>query len=298
MQLQLKQRVSTPSIFLAMGDHLMKKAGTKMPVVELIATDTGHHSETLWVDDGEGGYCWGRLWMRVVGLFVRGDGLCIKRELGMSHRCSPSPRHQEGRDHTQTADKVTGNRVTKRCATWLSATAGDQTRSCSKGYIPHYMNPLLDPPSYPPNAIVRRMAGCTQAASKLGTCAQPGEPAPTDLHSTGKSLPISHQSDLAPIDLESQATLAKQASRETSRIRVILTAWEIEEAELHVELLQRTNIIEIYKEANDDPDLSLIISQDARNLKALMVDQDGGDGDSEESETDESAYNSNASDCC
>lgn len=54
-------------------------------------------------------------------------------------------------------------------------------------------------------------------------------------------------------DAIQQATLAKQASRETSRIRVrvILTAWEIEEAERHVELLQRTNI-EIYKEANDE----------------------------------------------
>lgn len=72
------------------------------------------------------------------------------------------------------------------------------------------MNPLLDPPSYPPNAIVRRMAGCIQAASKLGTCAQPGGPAPTDLRFTRKSLPISHQSDLAPIDLESGKNILKR----------------------------------------------------------------------------------------
>ncbi|KAG2744718.1 hypothetical protein P692DRAFT_20703203, partial [Suillus brevipes Sb2] len=50
------------------------------------------------------------------------------------------------------------------------------------------------------------------------------------------------------------ATIAKQASRETSRLRVILTAWEIEEAERHAEflrVLQRTNM-EMYKEAKDE----------------------------------------------
>jgi hypothetical protein len=143
------------------------------------------------------------------------------------------------------------------------------------------------------------------------------------------------------------ATIAKQASRETSRLRVILTAWEIEEAERHVEflrVLQRTNM-EMYKEAkdeafwfekflsdrsladvqddfnrnltvyhnelaslaktdelldqleNDAENRNLIVSPEefARNLKALMVNQDGGD---DESETDaESACNSNMSDC-
>ncbi|KAG1763645.1 hypothetical protein EV702DRAFT_1051746 [Suillus placidus] len=228
------------------------------------------------------------------------------------------------------------------------------------------MTPLLDPISYPPNTIVRRMAVCTQAASKFGICAKPGEPAPADLRFIGKPLATSHQSDLALLNPESckdilkrgltcmtddaiqQATLAKQASRETSRIRVILTAWEIEEAEHHAELLrllQHTNI-ETYKEANEEAswfekllsdrslaevqsdlslnpafyhndlvslantdellnqlenqaqDRDLIVSQEefASNLRALMVDQDGGDG--KESETDESGYNSNAASDC
>jgi hypothetical protein len=55
-------------------------------------------------------------------------------------------------------------------------------------------------------------------------------------------------------DAIQQATLAKQASRETSRLRVILTAWEIEEAERHAELLrllQCTNM-QVYEEASDE----------------------------------------------
>lgn len=49
---------------------------------------------------------------------------------------------------------------------------------------------------------------------------------------------------------------------------------------------------------NHAQDSNLFISQEefARDLQALMVDRDGCD--SQESDTDESTYNSNASDCC
>lgn len=152
-------------------------------------------------------------------------------------------------------------------------------------------------------------------------------------------------------DAIQQAALAKQASRETSRLRVILTAWEIEEAERHAELLrllQSTNV-KFYEEANDEAswferflsdqslpqiqqdsnlnlrvynnDLSSFVTADemlnqiehhaeernlvasreefTRNLKALMVERDGLGGDGEEShgETDDSIYDSNASEC-
>ncbi|KAG2135062.1 hypothetical protein BD769DRAFT_1385664 [Suillus cothurnatus] len=55
-------------------------------------------------------------------------------------------------------------------------------------------------------------------------------------------------------DAIQQATLAKQASHETSHLHVILTAWEIEEAERHAELLcllQCTNM-QVYEEASDE----------------------------------------------
>jgi hypothetical protein len=148
------------------------------------------------------------------------------------------------------------------------------------------------PPSYPPNAIVRRMAGCTQASqSKSGPRAKPFGPSLPELRFIGKSLATSDQSELSLIEAQvvslnfiisnilfdlqvaiqakdilqrglqrmsddaiQQAARAKQASRETRRLRVILTAWEIEEAERHAELLrllQRSNV-EGYEEAKDE----------------------------------------------
>ncbi|KAG1823851.1 uncharacterized protein BJ212DRAFT_1296381 [Suillus subaureus] len=58
-------------------------------------------------------------------------------------------------------------------------------------------------------------------------------------------------------DAIQQATLTKQASREPSHLCVILTVWEIEEAERHAELLHllQHNNMEIYKEANDEASL-------------------------------------------
>jgi hypothetical protein len=98
----------------------------------------------------------------------------------------------------QTADKVLkGSRVTKGRAAWRS---GDRAHPGFKGHMPHSLPSLQDPPSYPPNAIIRRVSRCT--TSKL-TCAKPGALNPTDLRLTGKSLERSHQSDLAVMDPES-----------------------------------------------------------------------------------------------
>jgi hypothetical protein len=102
----------------------------------------------------------------------------------------------------QTADKVLkGSRATKGRAARRSATASDRTNPCYKGHMPHSVTSLLDPPSYPPNAIIRRVSRCT--TSKPGACAKPGALNPTDLRLTGKSLERSHQSDLAVMDPES-----------------------------------------------------------------------------------------------
>lgn len=81
-----------------------------------------------------------------------------------------------------------------------------------------------------------------------------------------------------------QATLAKQASRETSRLRLILTAWEIEEAERHAELLrllQRSNL-KIYEEVSDEAfwferflsDRSLAQVQQDLNLNLRVYNDD------------------------
>jgi len=136
------------------------------------------------------------------------------------------------------------------------------------GHSPHPMDSLQvmgSPPSYPPNAIVRRMAGCTQASqSKSGPHAKPFGPSLPKLHFIGKSLAMSDQSELLLIEAQvvslnfiisnilfdlqvaiqakdilqrglqhmsddaiQQAAHAKQASRETRCLCVILTAWEI-----------------------------------------------------------------------
>ncbi|KAG2050760.1 hypothetical protein BDR06DRAFT_998534 [Suillus hirtellus] len=146
------------------------------------------------------------------------------------------------------------------------------------------------------------VTGCNQAASKLGICAEPGGPNPTDLRFAAKSLARSHQSDLALVDSESckdvlrrglmrvtmmtfsKLLLQSRPSRKTSCIHVILTAWEIEGAERHVELLrllQCTNM-DVYKEADDEAswfekllsDQSLPEVQDDLNLNLMSYRND------------------------
>ncbi|KAG2029256.1 hypothetical protein BDR03DRAFT_987876 [Suillus americanus] len=119
------------------------------------------------------------------------------------------------------------------------------------------------PASYPPNAIIRRLARSTQAGRKFGPCRMPGALASVELRFAARALARSEQSKTYFIEAEAgkdilkhglqqmsdnaieKATLAKQASCENRRLRVMLTAWEIEEAECHAELLcvlQRSNM--------------------------------------------------------
>ncbi|KAG0691476.1 hypothetical protein DFH29DRAFT_884334 [Suillus ampliporus] len=175
---------------------------------------------------------------------------------------SPSHRHQESYEHTQRADKAMGN-VTKKRAI-RRATTGDIARLFSKGHGPRAMDSLMDSsPSYLPNSIMRRLVGFTQGGIKFGPCAKPVTLASAELCFAAKSLGRNDQGETSFIEAEAgkdilkrglqsmsddaiqKATLAKQALREIRCLHVMLTVWEIEEAEHHAELLrelQRSNV--------------------------------------------------------
>ncbi|KAG1805848.1 uncharacterized protein BJ212DRAFT_1303909 [Suillus subaureus] len=202
----------------------------------------------------------------------------------LSPEILPSHHHPERHEYNQSTNNTMRN-VAKRRAN-RRPTTDDIKHPQTQARGPRPVDPLQvmdSPPSYPPNAIVRRMAGCTQASQgKSGPCAKPFGPSLPDLRFTGKSLARSDQSEMSLIEAQAQvfdpqvaiqgkdilqrglqhmsdeaiqqAARAKQASRETRRLRVILTAWEIEEAERHAELLrllQRSNV-EGYEEANNE----------------------------------------------
>ncbi|KAG2028996.1 hypothetical protein BDR03DRAFT_1019037 [Suillus americanus] len=186
-------------------------------------------------------------------------------------KSSPSRRHQEGHDYLRKADKAISNVAKKRAI--RRATTGDIARPFAKGHIPYPMDTLMDSlPSYPPNAIMHRLAECTQGGTKFAPCAMPGALAAAELRFAAKSLARNEQREISFLEAEAgknilkrglqsmsdnaieKATLAKQATREISRLRVMLTAWEIEEAERHAELLRelhRSNM-EGYLDANQE----------------------------------------------
>ncbi|KAG1883598.1 hypothetical protein F4604DRAFT_1677358 [Suillus subluteus] len=192
-------------------------------------------------------------------------------------KSSPSCCHQEGHDYPWKADKVISNVAKKRGIRW--ATTGDIAQPFAKGHIPYPMDTLMDSlPSYPPNAIMHRLAECTQGGTKFAPCAMPGALAAAELrfaaelHFAAKSLARNEKREISFLEAEAgknilkrglqsmsdnaieKATLAKQATHEISRLRVMLTVWEIEEAERHVELLRelhRSNM-EGYLDANQE----------------------------------------------
>ncbi|KAG0691765.1 hypothetical protein DFH29DRAFT_883757 [Suillus ampliporus] len=259
---------------------------------------------------------------------------------------SPSHRHQESYEHTQRADKAMGSVAKKRAI--RRATTGDIAQSFSKGSWPScYGFPygFISLPTKFHHALIgwiharwHQIWAMRKASKSLGRNDQ-GETSFIEAEAGKDILKCGLQSMLD--DAIQKATLAKQASHEIRRLHIMLTAWEIEEAECHVELLhelQRSNV-EGYLDATheatwfkrfildrslaevkDDFDFNrtvypndlasfatadeqlnqleshteeceLVLSKEelAKELKALIVE--GG----EESETDGSLYNSNAS---
>ncbi|KAG1866811.1 hypothetical protein F4604DRAFT_1927783 [Suillus subluteus] len=163
-----------------------------------------------------------------------------------SGKSSPSCHHQEGYEQIQKVNKAMGN-VAKKRAMWR-ATTGDLARPLLKGHTPHLMNSFMDPPpSYPPNAMARRLAGYTQAGTKFGPCVvKPGTLASAELHFAAKSLARDGQCETSQAFVEAEAgkDILKR-SLQSIRLHVMLTVWEIEEAGRHAELLrelQHSNI--------------------------------------------------------
>jgi hypothetical protein len=72
----------------------------------------------------------------------------------------------------------------------------------SKGRSSRSMDLLFDPVSYPPDAIARRVAMCSQSDSKYGTCAKPSGLSPVEYRFIGRALSQNSQNEVSLIDSE------------------------------------------------------------------------------------------------
>ncbi|KAG2088628.1 hypothetical protein BD769DRAFT_1680256 [Suillus cothurnatus] len=156
----------------------------------------------------------------------------------LSHKSLPSHHQPERCEHNHSTNNVMRNVAKRRANRW--PTTDDIKHFHTMGHSPHPMDSLQvmgSPPSYPPNAIVRCMAGCTQVSqSKSGPHAKPFGPSLSEFRFIGKSLAMSDQSELLLIEAQvakdilqcglqhmsddaiQQAAHAKQASHETRRL--------------------------------------------------------------------------------
>ncbi|KAG1889261.1 hypothetical protein F4604DRAFT_1673940 [Suillus subluteus] len=102
-------------------------------------------------------------------------------------KSSPSRRHHDEHDHIQRAvDKAMSGAGKRRPI--RRSTTGDCTHPLPEDYGPRAMDFIMDSPvSYPPNAIVRRLARCTQAGSKFGPCGMSGALASVELRFAAKA---------------------------------------------------------------------------------------------------------------
>ncbi|KAG2145714.1 hypothetical protein BD769DRAFT_1382603 [Suillus cothurnatus] len=222
----------------------------------------------------------------------------VGRTKTMSPKRSSSRRHQEAREHVAAADKAISSAAKKRSTRRVSTT-GDRIRPCSKGHS--HADPFLGPPSYPPNAIIRRMARCTQIDSTYGTCAKPSGPTPGELTFAEKALAMDHSG--SEISLINSEIVYEEASDEASWFERFLSDRSLAQVQQDFNLNLKVynndlssfattdgllNEIENHAEERD-----LVLSQEefAKKIKALMVERDGLKGDGEEShgETDDSS---------
>lgn len=117
---------------------------------------------------------------------------------------SKSPRNFHWRQNVQNqaaTDKAIGI-VAKRGSTRRPSTSGGRIQPCSKGHSSRSTDRLFDPVSYPPDAIARRVAMCSQSDSKYGTCAKPSGLSPAEYRFIGKALSRNSQNEVSWIDSE------------------------------------------------------------------------------------------------
>ncbi|KAG1812752.1 hypothetical protein EV424DRAFT_1566500 [Suillus variegatus] len=113
------------------------------------------------------------------------------------------------------------------------------------------------------HGVVRRLSQyTTRAKSKFTPYARPAGPSAPELRWTRRSILRNDHADLSLTDAKAsmdeetitQAVSAKQATREKSHLRLLMTVWEIEETECHkrlLDLLQQKNAWEYVAASNE-----------------------------------------------